>query len=218
MNNRIKRQKTLKDFIKETTFLPDSTKDQDYFFSAYDRSRPYSESLDDLYKLIRDIYDNNKKPNDLFWDFTTNLFHTYMELDKHIALKIYSIEKYLDQDPPLSVILELESSLSPIYYTGSKCARYLLNNFESSLTRNEKKFLNKYKGTRNKIFEHNLNPLEYPFVVRVFHMSVFSTDSELVVELIDYKNKKMESGFIDYYDDNYRLIDICIKYLKSINT
>lgn len=208
--------KTVKDFIKETTFLPDSTKDQDYFFSAYDGPRPYTESLDDLNKIIRDIYDNNKKPNELFWDFTTNLFHTYMELDKHIALKSYSIEKYFDPDPPLSVILELESSISPIYYTGCKCAKYLLNNCKSGLTKGEKEFLNKYKETRNKVFEHNLDPNEYPFVIRVFHMSVFSTDSELDIELIDYKDKKVESGFIDYYDDNYKLIAICIKYLKSI--
>lgn len=210
------KQKTLKDFIKETTFLPDSTKDQDFFFSAYDGPRPYTESLDDLYKIIKNIYDNNKKPNELFWDFTTNLFHTFMELDKHIVLKVSSIEKYFDPDPPLSVILELESSISPIYYTGSKCAKYLLKNCKSGLTKDEKEFLNKYKETRNKVFEHNLDPKEYPFVIRVFHMSVFSTDSELDIELIDYKDKKVESGFIDYYDDNYKLIDICIKYLKSI--
>jgi hypothetical protein len=53
-------------------------------------------------------------------------------------------------------------------------------------------------------------------VVRVFHLSVLSTDSELDLELIDYKNKKIESGFIDYYEDNYKLIEICIRYLKSI--
>ncbi len=131
----IKRQKTLKDFIQETTFLPDSIRMQDSYFSAYHKSKPYTESLDDIYKIIRNIYDNNKKPNELFWDFTTNLLHTYMELDKHIALKIYFIEKYIDADPPLSVILELESSLSPMYYTGKKCAKYLLDNYKSGLTK-----------------------------------------------------------------------------------
>lgn len=208
--------KTVIDFIKETTFKPDSTKEKDYFISAYDGPIPYTESLDDIFRIIRDIFDNNKKPDDLFWDFTTNLLHTYMEFEDHIALKITSIEKYFDPDPPLRVILELEASISPIYYTGSKCAKYLLNNCNSKLSDDEKNFLLKYKETRNKIFEHNLDPKEYPFVVRVFHLSVFSTDSELDLELIDYKDRKVESGFVDYYDDNYKLIDICIKYLKSI--
>ncbi len=216
MTKNIQKQKTLTDFIKETTFLPDSTKDQDYFFSAYNKDRPYTESLDEIYKIIRNIYDNRKKPDDLFWDFTTNMLHTYMEFEDHIALKISSIEKYFDPDPPLSVILELESSISPIYYTGSKCAKYLLNNSDEKLTNDDIEFLTKYKETRNKVFEHNLDPKEYPFVVRVFHLSVLSTDSELDMELIDYKDKKIESGFIDYYDDNYKLIEICIRYLKSI--
>ena len=208
--------KTIKDFINETTYKPDSTKEDDTFFSAYDGPKPYKETLDDIFKIIRNIYDNNKKPDDLFWDFTTNLLHTYMEFEDHIALKISSIEKYFDPDPPLSVILELESSISPIYYTGSKCAKYLLANSGGKLTNDDIEFLAKYKGTRNKIFEHNLDPKEYPFVVRVFHFSVFSTDSELEIELIDSKNKKVERGFVDYYDDNYKLIEICIRYLKSI--
>ncbi len=71
--------------------------------------------------------------------------------------------------------------------------------------------------TRNKVFEHNLNPKEYPFVIRVFHMTIFSTDSELDLEIKNTNTGKIERGFIDYYDDNYKLIDICIKYLKSIN-
>ena len=91
MAKNIKKQKTLTDFIKETTFLPDSTKSQDYFFSAYHKERPYTESLDDIFQIIRNIYDSNKKPDDLFWDFTTNMLHTYMEFDDHIALKISSI-------------------------------------------------------------------------------------------------------------------------------
>ena len=137
------KQKTLKDFIKEATFKPDYTKEDDNFFSAYHRARPYTESLDEIYKIIRNIYDNNKKPDELFWDFTTNMLHTYIEFEDHIALKILSIEKYFDPDPPLSVILELESSISPIYYTGSKCVKYLLANSEGKLTNDDIEFLKK---------------------------------------------------------------------------
>ncbi len=216
MAKNTQKQKTLKDFIKETTFLPDSTKAQDYFFSAYHKDRPYTESLDEIYKIIRNIYDNKKKPEELFWDFSTNFFHTYMELDKHIILKLASIEKYFDPDPPLSIILELEASISPIYYTGSKCAKYLLDNAKVKLADKEVEFLNKYKETRNKVFEHNLKPIGYPFVIRVFHMSLLSTDSELDLEIKNTETGKVESGFIDYYDDNYKLIELCIKYLKSI--
>jgi len=216
MAKNIQQQKTLKDFIKETTFLPDSTKAQDYFFSAYNKDRPYTENLGEIYKIIRHIYDNNKKPEDLFWDFTTNFFHTYMEFDKHILLKVSSIDSFDDSITNLSVILELESSISPIYYTGSKCAKYLLTKYKNDLNTEEREFLKKYKGTRNKIFEHNLDPIEYPFVIRVCHMSVLSTDSELDLEIKNTETGKIESGFIDYYDDNYKLIEICIRYLKSI--
>lgn len=222
MNKITKRQKTVKDFIEETTFKPDSVKDSDYFFSAYHESRPYAEKLDDLLQIVNKLYEKDNRPSEMFWDFTTNLFHTFREFDNHILLKNSSIEEFFgfdsDTDVSLNVMLDLESSIAPIYYTGSKCARYLLDNFTNGLTQEEQSFLYKYIGTRNKIFEHNLNPSKYPFVIEIFHLSLFSTDSELDMQLINYKNQEIEeSGFIDYYDDNYKLIDICIKYLKSIS-
>ncbi len=217
MNKITKKQKTLKDFIKETTFLPDSIRLQDTYSSAYYKQKPYTEDLDKLSEIVKNISDSNKMLQDSFWDFVRNFSYTYAELDKHIELKNYYIEKYFGSLSPTKVILELESSISPIYYTGSKCAKYLLKNFKDDLKENDKEFLNKYKETRNKIFEHNLNPKEYPFIIKILYLTVFSTESELDIEAI-YKDKKEERGFIDYYDDNYKLIDICIKYLKSINT
>jgi hypothetical protein len=41
-------------------------------------------------------------------------------------------------------------------------AKYLLDNAKVKLTNKEIEFLKKYKETRNKVFEHNLDPKEYP--------------------------------------------------------
>jgi len=210
--------KSLEDFANETTFLDNSVKDQDCYFSAYNKPNPVTESLDDVHKLVKLIYDNNKQPDKYFWDFYSNFFYLFQTFESHRVEKVSFIEDYLGNDPKNSTIISLESSISPIYYFGNKCVGYLLDQGKgkTSLTDEEWNFILKYRGTRNKIIEHNLHPIGYEFTVRTHFFTAGSTDSELAVDLINYSNENYDGGFIDYYDDNYQLIGICIRYLRSL--
>lgn len=215
-----KNTKTLEDFSNETTFLDNSIKDKDYYFSAYDKPSPVSESLDDVHQLVKSIYDNNKQPDRYFWDFYSNFFYLFQTFEAHRVEKIGFIEDYWDNDPKNAAIISLESSISTIYYFGNKCVGYLLDQGKrkTGLTDDEWICIKKYRGTRNKIIEHNLHPIGYEFTVRTHFFTASSTDSELDVDLINYSNKDYAGGFIDYYDDNYKLLEICIKYLRMLSS
>jgi hypothetical protein len=210
--------KTLEDFVSETTFLDNSVRDQDFYFSAYSRPNPITENTDGIHLLIKSVYDQGRQPDEYFWDFCTNFSYLFQTFESHRVEKIGFIENFWEQDPNNAEILSLESSISPIYYFGNKCIGYFLDQGKrkSGLTEDDWEFIKKYRGTRNKIIEHNLHPIGYEFTVRTHFFSASSTDSELAVDLLYYSRKEYDNGFIDYYDDNYKLIDICIRYLKTL--
>jgi len=208
------KKKTLEDFINETTF--ELQEIETYSSTAYYQKNPIKEGLNDIIKMIEIIFDKGENPEN-FWSFATSLLHLYTTFEVHKEQKVNLIDRSFDKILELREQIILEASIPPIYYSGNKLAQYMKENRKDNIPNKEEgEFLRKYAGTRNKIIEHTLEPYGYEFIIRPHFTTCLSTDPYIQVDLEKQGEESIKVGRINYYQDNYRLLNICIRYLKCI--
>ena len=102
-----------------------------------------------------------------------------------------------------------------VYNFGKKCID-LIKKLElvKSLDEDEIDFINKFQQTRNKLFEHNFNPLGFSITVDPSTWSIASTSS-LCEIFINGENEREYDVIIDYYDDYYKLENILIMIISA---
>lgn len=102
-----------------------------------------------------------------------------------------------------------------IYHHGKKCVD-LLESLQL-IDKNHKnyKFLKKFKETRNKIIEHNYNPLGLGLQIEPSIWSLVATNSLLKIHVHKPDKERALDAYIDYYEDYYQLEKIIIDIIKN---
>lgn len=106
------------------------------------------------------------------------------------------------------------TSLYGIYHHGKKCIDLLkkLNLLRSHL---DYIFLEKFSETRNKLIEHNFNPLGLNLQIEPHMWSLINTNSLLEVAIHESRQEGSFDIYIDYYEDYFKLEEIIADIVKT---
>ncbi len=103
-----------------------------------------------------------------------------------------------------------------IYQYGKKCIDLLINVLKLIDKKDEnRRFLNKFSGTRNKIIEHNYNPFGLNLQIDPSTWSLIGTDSFLKVYIHKPGKERVFEADVDYYEDYYQLEKIITDIIKE---
>lgn len=157
------------------------------------------------------------------WNIERQNYRNLLDTFKMFYHSFYLLKKYKHASIPLdpydkkfNLYIELSGvNLFGMYNHGKKCVD-LIEKLEivKLLDKNENDYINKFKETRNKLFEHNFNPYGLNITIDPSTWSIASTNSFCDIS-IHGQNEREYDVKIDYYDDYYRLENILVKIIKG---
>ena len=138
-------------------------------------------------------------------------YYSFMQLNDN---KIAS-EQSENNDKSDYYIHCIGGNLCGVYNFGKKCIDLIRELKEDDkLDNSEKKFINQFSETRNKIIEHNFNPRNFSCQIDPNFWKISETNSYLNIKFHEGAENEYECR-IDYYQDYFTLEDIFTKIIKS---
>lgn len=106
-------------------------------------------------------------------------------------------------------------NLFSVYFNGKKCIDLLDKLKLLDKNSQDWDFCRRFKETRNKLIEHNHNPLGLDIQIEPFIWSLSSTDSFMEIFINRNLQERIFDVYIDYYEDYYKLERIISNVIQS---
>jgi len=156
---------------------------------------------------------NKKRQNYRFlFDFFRRYYFSFEQLRIN---KVSCINEAFGDNAKMVHFNELTGvSLYGMYYHGNKCIKLLEELNLLSKNDHDWAFCKKFSGTRNKLIEHNYDPIGLKLQIEPLILKLMDTSS-LLETLVHLPSKERAyEVYFDYYEDYYRLERIIVDIIK----
>ena len=156
-------------------------------------------------------------------EFKKNYFYSQLQFDQFINLRKELFDVWISNKSPKfsseqqKKRYSMHSCIAPIYLFISKAIKFVINS--NKIEESDLKFLNRVIETRNKLIQHNSNPLGLNLIIELDEHTSIGTDKEVWCDIIDSKNEdNVAIGYLypEYdFKQSSKIISVFIEKLNN---
>jgi len=205
-------------------FIPKLIHGNDNYISRFQRNRLVGQkkvqvdlnTLNSFWKKKWDSFGevwNKERQNFRFFQESFSLFYySFEQLDKN---KISAVS---EEDNKREAHLEhlINLNLYGMYQNGKKSIDLAGKRCLKIIREEDSDFCERFSESRNKFFEHNHNPRGFQILIDPKKWSLKSTNSLLRVDVHNDRFESICTGYIDYYEDYFKLEKILVNAIKRM--